>query len=101
MVRVDYSHFDVMGPWYPKPDYTRGKPCITKKVTKGMQGRIVGLGSRLLDRTVGMRLYDTKSDELVLVDAKEAFKHRAYFTCSYTWKHDPVEQNRQVGKIIR
>jgi len=100
-VKVDYSNFDVMGPWYPEPDYTRGKPCITTKLARPIRGKTVGIGSELFDRTIGMRLYDTKSNMLVLVDAEEAFKHADYATCSYTWKHNAVEQNRRVKEIVR
>jgi hypothetical protein len=100
-VRIDYSNFDVMGQSYPEPIYTRGKPCIVRKVLKEFQGRIVGWGGVLFDNTRGMRLYDVITNAFVLVDPEEAFKYGSYVTCSYTWKHDPVEQEEQVKMIVR
>lgn len=99
-VKVDYSDFNVMGQLYPEPDYLKGKPFHAIKVGKDIQGIVVGTGGVLFNRTPGMRLYDIKTNALVLVDAEEAFKHGAYTTCSYTWKHDPVEQDIQVKSMI-
>jgi hypothetical protein len=100
-IKVDYSYFDVMGPSYPEPDFFRGKPCITTKIGRDVQGTVVGIGSKLFDRTVGMRLFNTKTNMLVLVNVEEAFKYVTYVTCSYTWKHDLVEQNLHVKEIVR
>jgi hypothetical protein len=91
---VDYSNFNVMGPWYFDIDHFRGKPQITTKKCKHIQARVVGDNGVLFDHTVGMRLYNVESRELLLVDAEEAFKYRAYCICSYMWKHDRIEQTK-------
>jgi hypothetical protein len=96
----DYSGFDVMGPLYPEPDYSKGKPLSYEKAGKDIKAEIVGYGGTLFDHRIGMRLYHVKTNKLVLVDAEEVFKYGNYTTCSYTWKSDPIEQDKLVNEIV-
>lgn len=98
---VDYSDFNVMGPWYPEPNYFRGKPCIVHKKGRDVYGSYVGHNGILWDRTPGVRLLNVTDGKLLLVDAEETFKYGQYHTCSYTWKEDRTEQDRQVKEIVR
>jgi len=84
--KADYSDFDVRGPLYPEPSYTKGKPFASLKVTKEIKHPVLGCRREFFDHSISMRLYNLDSAESLLADAKKAFRHGGYATCSYAWK---------------